>query len=265
MSSRFTSHPLPTSPPHTHQPACRLAVCVGSGLRTSGVGTWPAQWRNNERWSSPQAGCGGWVSCVKYNWKLLQSILKIAAFLAPRRLPLRSTGAAALMAESWQSRYYIIVYIIDVVTRCSDYKYISGAEDEYIFVMVPKWNLAVTRLITRKEQKILIYEVYFRNQRVEEAQYTKFGQIVITRRFHTKCARLVTGHARLVTRDLVWNRRGITICSNLVYWASSTRWFRKIAHRVGFLFPTSYKLCNSQVPFRHHYYILKGEIQYDYS
>ena len=52
--------PSPHPHTHTHQPACRLAVCIGSGLRTSGVGTWPAQWRNNERWSSPQAGCGGW-------------------------------------------------------------------------------------------------------------------------------------------------------------------------------------------------------------
>ena len=68
-----------------------------------------------------------------------------------------------------------------------DYKYISGAEGVSIFVIVPKWNLAVTKLVTRKEQTIPTYEVYFRNQRVEEAQYTKFGQIVIPRRFHTKC------------------------------------------------------------------------------
>ena len=54
--------------------------------------------------------------------------------------------------------------------------------------MVPKWNLAVTRLETRKEQKIPTYEVYFRNQRVEEAQYTKFGQIVITRRISYQMA-----------------------------------------------------------------------------
>ena len=38
-----------------------------------------------------------------------ESILKIAAFLAPRRLPIVGTGAAALVAESWQSRYYIIL------------------------------------------------------------------------------------------------------------------------------------------------------------
>ena len=49
----------------------------------------------------------------------------------------------------------------------------------YIFVMVPKWNLAVTRLVTRKEQIIAPRQVYFRNQRVEESQYTKFGQILI--------------------------------------------------------------------------------------
>ena len=57
----------------------------------------------------------------------------------------------------------------------------------HIFLMVPKCNLAVTGHVTRKEQKkILPMAVYFRNQRVEEAQYTKFGQIVIPRRFHTK-------------------------------------------------------------------------------
>ena len=41
-----------------------------------------------------------------------ESILKIAAFLAPRRLPIVGTGAAALVAESWQSRYYILLYYI---------------------------------------------------------------------------------------------------------------------------------------------------------
>ena len=46
-----------------------------------------------------------------------ESILKIAAFLAPRRLPIVGTGTAALVAESWQSRYYIIYYRC----RCSDY------------------------------------------------------------------------------------------------------------------------------------------------
>ena len=56
----------------------------------------------------------------------------------------------------------------------------------YFFVMVPKWNLAVTRLVTRKEQNIPPMEAYFRNQRVEEAQYTKFGQIAISGRFYTK-------------------------------------------------------------------------------
>ena len=54
-----------------------------------------------------------------------------------------------------------------------------------MFVMVPKWYLAVTWLVTRKEQKIPTYEVYSLNQRVEETQYTKFGQIAIHRRFHT--------------------------------------------------------------------------------
>ena len=42
--------------------------------------------------------------------------------------------------------------------------------------MVSKWCLAVSRLVTRKEQQIPPYEVYFRNQRVEEVQYNKFGQ-----------------------------------------------------------------------------------------
>ena len=37
----------------------------------------------------------------------------------------------------------------------------------------------VTKLETSKRTKIPPYEVYFRNQRVEEAQYTKFWQIVI--------------------------------------------------------------------------------------
>ena len=43
-----------------------------------------------------------------------ESIVKIATFLALRRLPIVGTGAAALVAESWQSRYYIILYIMDV-------------------------------------------------------------------------------------------------------------------------------------------------------
>ena len=51
----------------------------------------------------------------------------------------------------------ILYYIIYYRCCCSDYKYISGAEGVYIFVMVLKWNLAVTRLVTRKEQKIPTY------------------------------------------------------------------------------------------------------------
>ena len=45
--------------------------------------------------------------------------------------------------------------------------------------MVPKWCLAVSRLVTRKEQQIPPYEVYFQNQRVEEVQYNKFEQNLI--------------------------------------------------------------------------------------
>ena len=47
--------------------------------------------------------------------------------------------------------------------------------------------MTVTRLEARKEQKKSHpIVVYFRNQRVEEAKYTKCGQIVIPRRLHTK-------------------------------------------------------------------------------
>ena len=56
----------------------------------------------------------------------------------------------------------------------------------------------VTRLVSRKEQKITPYEVYFRNQRVEEAQYTKFGKIVILRRFH------ISNYELQAVQHLVW-------------------------------------------------------------
>ena len=60
-----------------------------------------------------------------------ESIVKIATFLALRRLPIVGTGAAALVAESWQSRYYIILYYI--LWMSLDYQYISGAEGVPIY------------------------------------------------------------------------------------------------------------------------------------
>ena len=60
-----------------------------------------------------------------------ESILKIAAFLDPRWLPIVGTGAAALVAESWQSRYYIILYIIDAAVAIIN---TSLAQKAYIFL-----------------------------------------------------------------------------------------------------------------------------------
>ena len=59
-----------------------------------------------------------------------EAILKIAAFLDPRRLPIVGTGATALVAESWQSRYYII-YIIDIAVAIIN---TSLAQKAYIFL-----------------------------------------------------------------------------------------------------------------------------------
>ena len=50
-----------------------------------------------------------------------------------------------------------------------------------------KWNLAVTKLVTRKEQKSQPMKYIFGiSSSRRPDRYTKFWQIVIPRRFHTK-------------------------------------------------------------------------------
>ena len=77
-----------------------------------------------------------------------ESFLNVAAFLAPPPPPGGFPFALwARAPQRWWPRVgslgIILYYTIYYRCRCSYYKYISGAEGVYIFVMVPKWNLAV--------------------------------------------------------------------------------------------------------------------------
>ena len=116
----------------------------------------------------------------------------------------------------------------------------------YSLLLIPNWSLAVTRLVTRKEQKIPPYEAYFRNQHIEESQYTKFWQIVIPCRFDTKS--WVTSRATFG----VESARYYDLPKFGILGLLDALILKKIPHRVWFflLLLTSYKPCNRQVPFR---------------
>ena len=135
-----------------------------------------------------------------------------------------------------------------VIVECG-FKMMDTSARVYIFAMVPKWNMAVKKLVARKEQKSHpMRYLYFRNQRVEEAQYTKFWQIVIPRRFHTKSR--VTSRAWRATFGMESAENYDLLKFGILGLLDALKIYLK---SWDFLFLTSYKPCNSQVPLRHHY------------
>ena len=118
--------------------------------------------------------------------------------------------------------------------------------------MVLKWSLAVARLVTRREQGSHRMRCIFgisASRRPNRRPYTKFWQIVIPRRFHTKSRvtsrawRAIFGMESAGYYDLP--KFGVLgLLDALIPKMCLIGW--------DFLFLTSCKPFSSQVPFRHH-------------